>query len=257
MRAPFWRIHNRYALIREHTILPGIVPMTLSWALSRRLFAAALVCAAICLAAGHHIVAPAHAQSAKPPAPTAAPVQIDLFRGLADIFSRGMDTLTDKLNRQGYSARVYSTNGWQAVAQRIAADYGRGRKDIVVLIGHSLGANATIQLANALDRSNIPVDLIVNFDGTEPLQVPKNVKHVVNFYQNNGFGKKLSPGPGFTGELSNIDLTADSNLSHTTIEKSPRLHAQVIAKIVDIVNRDLAARLQAAKPKPKKTKKSS
>jgi hypothetical protein len=255
--APFWRIHNRYALIREHTILPGIVPMTLSWALSRRLFAAALVCAAICLAAGHHIVAPAHAQSAKPPAPTAAPVQIDLFRGLADIFSRGMDTLTDKLNRQGYSARVYSTNGWQAVAQRIAADYGRGRKDIVVLIGHSLGANATIQLANALDRSNIPVDLIVNFDGTEPLQVPKNVKHVVNFYQNNGFGKKLSPGPGFTGELSNIDLTADSNLSHTTIEKSPRLHAQVIAKIVDIVNKDLAARLQAAKPKPKKTKKNS
>ena len=33
-------------------------------------------------------------------------VQIDLFRGLADIFSRGMDTLTVTLNRQGYNARV-------------------------------------------------------------------------------------------------------------------------------------------------------
>jgi hypothetical protein len=87
--------------------------------------------------------------------------------------------------------------------------------------------------------------------------VPKNVEHLVNFYQNNGFGKRLSPGPGFTGELNNIDLTADANLSHTTIDKSPRLHAQVIAKIVDIVNKDLAARLQAAKPKPKKTKKKS
>src|SRR5580658_5661302 len=225
--------------------------------LSRRLFAVGIVCATLCLGAGHHIVAPALAQSAKPPAPTAAQVQIDLFRGLADIFSRGMDTLTDKLNRQGYSARVYSTNGWQAVAQRIAADYGRGRQDIVVLIGHSLGANATIQLANALDRSNIPVDLIVTFDATEPQRVPKNVEHLVNFYQNNGFGKRLSPGPGFTGELNNIDLTADANLSHTTIDKSPRLHAQVIAKIVDIVNKDLAARLQAAKPKPKKTKKKS
>ena len=31
-------------------------------------------------------------------------VQVDLLRGLADIFSRGMDTLTEKLNRQGYSA---------------------------------------------------------------------------------------------------------------------------------------------------------
>ncbi|MGC2078109.1 MAG: hypothetical protein WA728_19155 [Xanthobacteraceae bacterium] len=39
-------------------------------------------------------------------------VQVDLFRGLADIFSRGMDTLRDTLNRQGYNARVYSTGGW-------------------------------------------------------------------------------------------------------------------------------------------------
>ena len=27
MTAPFWRIHNRYALIREHTILPGMDAM--------------------------------------------------------------------------------------------------------------------------------------------------------------------------------------------------------------------------------------
>ena len=146
------------------------------------------------MAAGHHIVAPALAQSAKPPAPTAAQVQVDLFRGLADIFSRGMDTLTDKLNRQGYSARVYSTNGWQAVAQRIAADYGRGRKDIVVMIGHSLGANATIQLANALDRSNIPVDLIVNFDGTEAHQVPKKSSMSSIFIRTTASAKPLSAG---------------------------------------------------------------
>src|SRR5580700_10317424 len=204
--------------------------------LLRRLVLVGTICSALCLVATHQSGGLAAAQTATQALPTAAQVRVDLFRGLGDIFSRGMDTLTDKLNRQGYSARVYSTNGWQAVAQRIAADYGRGRQDIVVLIGHSLGANATIQLANALDRSNIPVDLIVNFDGTEPQRVPKNVEHLVNFYQNNGFGKRLSPGPGFTGELNNIDLTADANLSHTTIDKSPRLHAQVIAKIVDIVN---------------------
>src|SRR5580658_11076630 len=124
--------------------------------LSRRLFAVGIVCATLCLGAGHHIVAPALAQSAKPPAPTAALVQVDLFRGLADIFSRGMDTLTDKLNRQGYSARVYSTNGWQTAVRRIALDYARGQRDIVVLIGHSLGADATFDAANALDRQNIP-----------------------------------------------------------------------------------------------------
>jgi hypothetical protein len=207
-----------------------------------------------CLAA-NQFVASAFAQTAKAPAPTAAQVQVDLFRGLADIFSRGMDTLTNTLNRQGYSARVYSTSGWQTAVHRITADYGRGQKDIVVLIGHSLGANATFDAAYALDRANIPVELVVTFDATEPRPVPKNVLHFVNFFQQNGFGKRVSPGPGFQGELNNIDLTADTNLSHTTIEKSPRLHAMVVQKIADVVNQDLAKRLAASKPKKKKKKK--
>jgi pimeloyl-ACP methyl ester carboxylesterase len=179
-------------------------------------------------------------------------VQVDLLRGLADIFSRGMDTLADKLNRQGYSAHVYSTNGWQPVARRIADKYLRGHKDIVVLIGHSLGADATLQVANELNGLNIPVELIVTFDATHPHHVPKNVLHFVNFYQNNGIGKRISPGPGFQGELTNFDLTADASIRHITIDKSDRLHAYVVQKIVEIVNKDLADRMQASKPKLKK-----
>jgi hypothetical protein len=220
----------------------------------RRLLAAGTICAAVCLGAGPQAVTSALAQSAKVPAPTASQVQVDLLRGLADIFSRGMDTLTDKLNRQGYSARVYSTNGWQSVARRIADQYARGQKTIVVVIGHSLGADATFQIANELNAKNIPIELIVTFDATSPQPVPKNVLHFVNFYQNNGFGKKVSPAPDFKGELSNIDLTADSSLSHTTIEKSPRLHALVMQKIADIVDKDLANKIAAAKPKSKKPK---
>ena len=87
-----------------------------------------------------------HAKATKPAAPSSSEVQVDLLRGLADIFSRGMDTLAGKLNHLGYSAQVYSTHGWQSVAQRIASKYSRGHKDIVVVIGHSLGANATLTL---------------------------------------------------------------------------------------------------------------
>ena len=139
-------------------------------------------------------------------------VQVDLLRGLADVFSRGMDTLTAKLNQQGYGARVYSTNGWQTVAHRIAVAYSRGHKDIIVIIGHSLGANATFDIANQLDQQNIPIELIVTFDATRPQPVPKNVLHLVNFYRENGFGKPDSAGSEYKGELTNIDLTADTGL---------------------------------------------
>ena len=220
----------------------------------RRLATASAICGMVCLAAVTPI-SHAAAQTGTKSAVAARPVEVDLFRGLADIFSRGMDTLTEKLNRQGYSARVYSQTNWQSVAQGIAARYARGDKAIVVLIGHSLGADATLQIAHALARSNVPIELIVTFDGTHPHQVPGNVRHLVNFYQNNGFGKKISPGPGFVGELDNVDLTADTSLSHVTIDKSHRLHAQVIAKIADIVNKDIAATRQASKPKKPRTAK--
>jgi hypothetical protein len=216
-----------------------------------------VICGVLCCAAtAHSSVSLAQASSKPATASVAAPaqVQIDLLRGLADIFSRGMDTLTDKLSRRGYSARVYSTSGWQTVARRTADRYFRGHKEIIVIIGHSLGANATFDVANYLNQHNVPVELVVTFDATDPRPVPKNVLHLVNFYQHNGFGKKVVPGPDFKGDLSNVDLTADTGLSHTTIEKSPRLHAMVMQKIEDIVNADLAKRVKASKPKSKKRK---
>jgi hypothetical protein len=222
----------------------------------RRLFIAVMICGTICGVATNQTSALAATANAVQTSAAPAQVQVDLLRGLADIFSRGLDTLTEKLNRQGYSARVYSTNGWQSVARRIAEKYSRGHKDIVVIIGHSLGANAAFDIAGALDKQNIPVELIVTFDATNPLPVPRNVLHLVNFYQDNGFGKRVLAGAGFQGELTNVDLTPDTSLSHVTIEKSPRLHALIMQKVADIVNKDLAKRLQASRPKTKKAKQS-
>jgi hypothetical protein len=220
----------------------------------RRLFVAAIICGAVCVTATRQTGGLASAQTAPQTMPTAAQVRVDLFRGLADIFSRGMDTLTDRLNRQGYRARVYSTNGWQAAAKQISDANSRGQKDLVVLIGHSLGADATFDIANELDRQGIPIELIVTFDATSPRPIPKNVLHLVNFYQNNGIGKKVVPGPGFKGELTNLDLTADANIRHVTIDKSARLHAYVAEKISEVVQKDLANKVQASKPKNRKPK---
>ena len=125
--------------------------------------------------------------------------------------------------------------------------YSRGHKHIVVFIGHSLGANATFDVANALDRQNIPVELIVTFDATNPQPVPKNVLHFVNFYQENGFGKRVSPGPGFQGELTNIDQTRDMGLQHTNRRDCMRSSCR---RSPTVVKKDLANKIAAGKPKP-------
>ena len=46
-----------------------------------------------------------------------------LFRGLADVFSTGMDTLADELSKHGVHATSHSHTDWKAIADRAAADY--------------------------------------------------------------------------------------------------------------------------------------
>ena len=203
--------------------------------LSRRFFMTGTI-GGLYFVAGQRFGDGAVAQTRAQGAPAATQVRVDLFRGLANVFSRGMDTLADRLNRQGFSARVHPTNGWRSTVRQIADRNSRGERDMVVLIGHSLGANAAIQAADELNRQNIPVSLIVTFDATQPRPVPRNVAHVVNFYQNNGFGRRLSGGPGFQGELTNINLTADRHISHWTIDEAPRLQAQVVQQITNLAN---------------------
>jgi pimeloyl-ACP methyl ester carboxylesterase len=161
---------------------------------------------------------------------------IYLLRGLFNIYSLGMDSLAEKLRAQGYAPTVTTWDSAAAVADRIIADHRKGDTRHLILIGHSLGSNAVVQIANQLAPLGIAVDLAVTFDVTEPLVVPANVERFINFYQRNGFGREASPAPGFTGEFSNLDLTGDTNLSHTNIDESPRLQAFVMNRVYELMH---------------------
>src|SRR5438045_8235853 len=56
-----------------------------------------------------------------------------LFRGFADIFSTGMDTLSDELNKHGIHATSHSHTDWKAVADRAAADYKAKKEGPIIL----------------------------------------------------------------------------------------------------------------------------
>jgi len=177
--------------------------------------------------------------------------RIYMMRGLLGIFSLGIDSLAAKLRAQGYDPQILGWDQWGQIASEILAANRNGDTSQIILIGHSLGSNSTIQVANAIQQQNIPVDLIVTFDITQPLQVPRNVLRFINFYQYNGFGERAVPGYGFAGELQNIDLTSDSSIGHGNIDEIPRLQQAVVDKVLEITiqqTKKTPARVQRKRP---------
>jgi hypothetical protein len=99
-------------------------------------------------------------------------------------------------------------------------------------MGHSLGADAAIFMANRMKSLGAPVALIVTFGPTMDLVAPSNVSQVINYYTGNTV---VAKGPSFRGRISNIDLNRAPDINHLNVEKSGRLHAGVIAKLQTIV----------------------
>jgi len=161
-----------------------------------------------------------------------------LFRGLADVFSTGMDTLADELNKRGVYATSHSHTDWKAIADKAAADYKAKKEGPIILIGHSLGADAAMEMADYLGDKGVPVALVVPFDGTQSFPAPGNVARVINFTQRDY--AYMRPGPGFRGSLNNVDLSSDHAIDHLNIDKSPELHARVLSEVVALVGRQRA-----------------
>jgi hypothetical protein len=164
----------------------------------------------------------------------AAPrAHVYLLRGLLNIFSLGMDTLADELNRRGVYATVDNHADWESLANSAAANYKAGKEGPIIIIGHSLGADAAMEMANYLGARGVPVALVVPFDGTQSFSAGPGVGRVVNLTQRDY--AYMRRGPGFSGSLVNVDVSSDPNIDHLTIDKSPRLHARVISEVLGVV----------------------
>jgi len=215
--------------------------------ISRRdfnLFAAAAALTAI----PTHAVLSQQRSHTRAAATTVEAAQIYLIRGLFGVFSSGMDQMAAQFKAQGYSnVSLWSWTDVDPIAHDIIAGHRNGDNSHVVLIGHSLGSNAVVQVADLLAPQAIPVDLAVTFDITEGLRVPLNVERFVNFYQNNGFGRPALEPAGFSGEFSNINLSNQTQLDHGNIDNAPQLQQFVMQQVYDITHTHVRTRVARRK----------
>ncbi len=164
-----------------------------------------------------------------------------LFLGLLNVFSTGLDTLSDTLKAKGVANTAMSYAGWTGPAADIEKRWARdkARTRPIVLVGHSFGADAAMAMAAHLGRDGIPVDLVVIFDATARWPVTSNVRHLINYYgATDGIGKKLSPAKGFKGRLENINIdTLKKDIGHLNIEKQPVFHRRVISEVLALYGR--------------------
>ena len=162
----------------------------------------------------------------------AAQPKVVLLRGWFGVFSTGLDSLADELKSKGVHAQVAGHLSWNTMVSDILRERAVGKTGPLVLVGHSQGANNVIDMARALAAHNVPVDLLVTLGPFMQNPVPANVVRAINYYQSPGWGSPLAADPGFHGKLANIDVADDPTILHISIDKSARIHSDILREIL-------------------------
>jgi fermentation-respiration switch protein FrsA (DUF1100 family) len=160
-----------------------------------------------------------------------------LFRGVAGLlYSRGMDSLAERIEQAGIPASVQTYLLWRPVLEAAIRDYQRDPQPIT-LIGHSMGGDSALAVAEWLNAEGIPVSLLVTFDPTRIADdVPPNVERYINVFQSTNImgGGNVVQGSRFHGHYASYNLKDHSEIVHTNIDKSEQIQEQLVTKIAQL-----------------------
>ncbi|HEY6630036.1 MAG TPA: lipase [Rhizobiaceae bacterium] len=164
-----------------------------------------------------------------------------ILSGGFGVFSTGLGKLKTQLQEKGVVASLVSHQGWRRISRKIVENRRQYGRKPVVIIGHSLGANNTILIADALNKKGIQVDLIVSYAATAPMTVPSNVRNVFNYYfASGGWGAIFKGESGFAGRLNNVDVS-NAGIGHFTVDDSPELRDEVVRNVLRYVRQGKSA----------------
>ena len=87
-------------------------------------------------------------------------------------------------------------------------------------------------------RPALPAGPLESIAATNPDPLPANVRRAVGYYfAEHGWGLPLVPGPGFAGQLSNRDYSADSQVGHFNIDKQQSIQNEILQLVLWSVGR--------------------
>lgn len=132
----------------------------------------------------------------------------------------------------------YSWADEDELFEKISQKYREGP---LVLVGHSLGANSAVRIANKLNSAEHGfrrVDLLVTMDafGLDNDIIPENVKKNMNFIgHRNVF---LNDGPNIARTRSNTEVMNElRDELHTKIDNAPDIQARIYQNIEGVISR--------------------
>lgn len=164
--------------------------------------------------------------------------EVYLMRGLANVFSRGIDEMAVELRKRGYDAANFSYSQWQGIADDIVRrSQSNDVSYPVIIVGHSLGGNESSKFANYLTERGVNIALVVAFDPVETGFVGQGIETVVNYYLPKQANNIIMAKEGFTGEISNIDVTTDPKMTHTNVDKEPRFQQATYTSIANLTRK--------------------
>lgn len=159
-------------------------------------------------------------------------VTVILVRGLMGwIYSRGMDTLSAKLQARGYNVQVWNHSKLFLIFfGNTAAIIAEVRRLMIqgqtpVLVGHSFGGNTILRVARGM-REKLCALFVVDPAQQYDCSVPDNVALAFGFRNDVGglgMGRLTPKRPGV------YDIPLSDN--HVYIDDDPRVHKRILDEI--------------------------
>lgn len=160
--------------------------------------------------------------------------------GLGGIFSKGMNSLEDKLenNFHIYASSTVWFKGSELTHAIIRNYRIQKEQGPIILVGHSLGANEQIQVARDLGRAHIPVALLITVDAVIPATISPNVERVLNIYKPSFVplfsGLTLKAADSSHTHVDNVNITKiqGANANHFTIDSNKIVQKLMLEQIL-------------------------